>query len=74
MFHSVAVLCGGSTGWLLATLIEPTEARIGPELAVTARVNEIAWAGSGTSGSGWTRDADARDEAPERTELDPEVR
>ena len=59
---------------MLATLIEPTLARIGPELAVTARVNEIAWAGSGIPGSGWTRDADACGEAPERTELDPDVR
>ena len=73
MFHSAAVLCGGSTGWLLATLIGATLAEIGPELVVTATPNETARAGGGASRTGRTRDAEARDGLPERTELKPAV-
>jgi hypothetical protein len=71
VFHSAAVLCGGSTGSLLATLIGATLAEIGPELVVTATLNETACAGGGTSGTDRTRAADARDGLPERTELEP---
>jgi hypothetical protein len=70
VFHSAVVLCGGSTGWLLATLIEPTLAEIEPDLMVTATLNKTARAGGGTSGTGRTRAADARGELLERTELD----
>ena len=73
MFHSAAVLCGGSTGSLLETLIGTTLAEIGPELVVTATLNETAGAGGRTSRTGRTRDAEARDGLPERTELTPAV-
>jgi hypothetical protein len=53
---------------LLATLIGATLAEIGPELVVTATLNETACAGGGTSGTDRTGDADARGELPERTE------
>jgi hypothetical protein len=56
---------------LLATLIGTTLAEIRPELVVTATLNETACAGGGTSRTGRTRDADARDGLPERTELAP---
>ena len=69
MFHSAAVLCGGSTGWLLATLIGATLAEIGPEVVVTARMNEMARAGNGTLGSGRSGDADAWGGALDWTEL-----
>jgi hypothetical protein len=73
VFHSSAVSCGGSTGWLLTTLIEPTLAEITPELVVMARRNEMAWVGSWTPGSSGTRDAEAWGDALERPEFDPEV-
>lgn len=56
---------------MLATLIGTTLAEIGPKLVVTATLNKTACAGSGTPGSGWTRDADALGELPEPTELEP---
>ena len=40
-------------------------AEIGPELVVTATVNEMPCAGSRTVGSGWVRGADASDGPPE---------
>lgn len=71
MFHSAAVLCGGSTGSLLATLIGETLAEIGPELVLTATLNETACAGGGISGTGRTRDVDAPGELLDRTEPEP---
>jgi hypothetical protein len=59
---------------LLATLIGATLAEIGPELVVTATLNETACAGGGTSGTDRTGDADARGELLERTELVPPAR
>jgi hypothetical protein len=52
---------------LLATLIGATSAEIGPEVVVTARVNEMACAGNETRGSGRSGDGDAGDEPLDRT-------
>jgi hypothetical protein len=58
---------------LLETLIGTTLAEIGPELVVTATLNDTACAGAGISRTGRTRDGEARDGLLERTELAPAV-
>ena len=54
VFHCRAVLCGTSTGSLLATLIEATLAEMSPECVVTTR-EKTASADRGVAGvvAGW---------------------
>jgi hypothetical protein len=54
VFHCRAVLCGGSTGSLLATLIEATLVEMSPECVVTTR-EKAASADGGVAGvvAGW---------------------